>query len=289
MRAASTALSDYLDANTLGDRIWHLITITPRTGAVVRLTDSGADITHGGATYTAGGSGTAPLVRVGSMSEAAGLEIGSARVSLLCGESALFNGMRLPLAATTGVLDGAAVSILWYFSEPAESISAFVGRVANARPSSTVVELEIESGLAELNIPIPRRVYQPGCGNSLFDSQCSLLAANFRGTGTTSAGSTVSVVKSTFTTQPAGYYDMGTITYLTGANAGLVRAVSAFDPGDGRFWLTVPLPVAPSAGDQFTALPGCDKTLATCKYKFGTDNSARFTGFPYVPKTESAG
>ena len=47
---------------------------------------------------------------------------------------------------------------------------------------------------------------------------------------------------------------------------------------------SIPFPVRPS--DQIQILPGCDKMLNTCNFKFG--NTAHYGGFPYVPNPEVA-
>ena len=39
-------------------------------------------------------------------------------------------------------------------------------------------------------------------------------------------------------------------------------------------------------GDQFSLLPGCDKSFAQCKAKFA--NSANFRGFPHLPGNDAA-
>lgn len=283
MRTASGTLSTYLDANTLADRVWHLVTITPRTGSVVRLTDADANITHGGQTYTAGGTGTAPLVVYRKRREVAGTEIGACSLSLLCGEGAQFNGVRLPLAAAQGVLDKAAVEILRYFPAVSESMHLFAGQVANATPSSTAVDLDIESGLAALNVQIPRRIYQPGCNNMLFDAACGLVEAAFTATGAAAAGSTQTVINSN-RFDVLGYWALGRIAFTSGQNSGIVRAVTIYQPvPNGAFTVDIPLPYAPAAGDTFSVVPGCDKRLSTCRAKFGADNSPHFAGQPFVP------
>lgn len=81
-----------------------------------------------------------------------------------------------------------------------------------------------------------------------------------------------------------GYFAQGVITFTSGACAGLSRFVSKHDP-DGSLTILPPLPVAPSAGDAFTIVPGCDKKMATCQQKFS--NLAYFAGTPYIPSPET--
>ena len=81
----------------------------------------------------------------------------------------------------------------------------------------------------------------------------------------------------------AGYWAVGTITFTSGANAGISRMIEASDIS-GALQLRVPVPVAPSAGDAYSITPGCDRTKASCLWKF--NNLVHFGGFPYIPTPE---
>jgi hypothetical protein len=64
---------------------------------------------------------------------------------------------------------------------------------------------------------------------------------------------------------------------LTGGGSGYANATMLFN---------LPLPNSPSGGDNFTAFPGCDHTMATCAQKFS--NLINFGGVPFVPVPETA-
>lgn len=88
-----------------------------------------------------------------------------------------------------------------------------------------------------------------------------------------------------------GYWALGTITFTSGALIGQSFSVAASASG-GALTMAVPLPVAPSAGDGFSIIPGCDKTYPTCQNKFGTGgpgvgNLINFTGCPSIPTPEN--
>ena len=80
-------------------------------------------------------------------------------------------------------------------------------------------------------------------------------------------------------------FALGTITGVTGANAGYSRTVGGFVSGD---TVTVKLAFlsAVAIGDQFQLLPGCDHTIGTCAGVF--NNAQNFGGFPYIPTPETA-
>ena len=50
--------------------------------------------------------------------------------------------------------------------------------------------------------------------------------------------------------------------------------------------LTPPLLAPPAPGDAFTAWPGCNRALSTCRNKF--NNAGNFRGFPWIPVPETA-
>lgn len=285
MRNATFALDYWLANTTTGGPFAHLVTITPRVGSVVRWTDYPTDVTYSANTYTAGGTGTVPLVEIGRREEVAGTEIGSLEVTLLCGESATFNGVRLPLAAASGALDGATVLVYRHYRPDAGddyAVHLFQGRVAEAEPSSAKVTLQVESGMVALNVPIPRLRLQPGCGNVLFDTQCGLVKATYTETATVSAGATTTSIP-TDRTKADNYFTLGVLTFTSGALNGISRAVRAYANSGGTFTPDRPLSVAPSNGDTFTVYPGCPRTLDACQTKWAADNSARYRGFPFQP------
>ena len=83
---------------------------------------------------------------------------------------------------------------------------------------------------------------------------------------------------------PSLLLHQGTITGVTGANAGLSRTISDHLSGVVYFKKAFLFTVA--VGDTFTLLPGCDHTTETCNATY--QNLARFGGFPYIPPPELA-
>lgn len=292
MRSVSTDHDTFLDTHADGIRA-HLITITPRTGSVVYWTNYRADLVYGGHTFLHGGEGTTvPLITFGKREEAAGAEIGSLDVKLECGADATFAGVRLPKAAADRAFDGATVKVEQVVGASDIDLSLgtmpfFSGVVAEARPSSAMVELDVECGLAALNVEIPRRCYKPGCTNILGDAQCGLSLAALTVTGTAAGGGSVSSFGSD-RTEADDYFNLGVLTFsastTTVALQGASRSVVDYANASGTFTVDRPPSVAPAAGDTFSVYPGCDKQLATCHTKFGSDNRPRFRGVPYVPR-----
>jgi uncharacterized phage protein (TIGR02218 family) len=235
--------------------------------------------------YLAGGTGVAPLVKVGSRRDPAGTEIGELEVTLYAGESAQLDGVRLPLAIINDALDGARVKVERVFGPDAIDLNLgtmhlFEGVVAEVEPSSTQVVLSLVDAREELRVKLPRTRIQPPCGAMLFDGQCSLSKASWTVTGAVVAGGDARRVR-TNRTEADEHFRLGVIRFTSGANQGVKRAVRGYKNANGEFELDEALPAVPAAGDTFTAYPGCDKRWATCVSKFS--NGGHHRGFPLLP------
>lgn len=75
-------------------------------------------------------------------------------------------------------------------------------------------------------------------------------------------------------------YKYGNLTWLTGANAGLVEKIKSLVPGNiAELFQAMPYEI--QTGDTFSAQWGCDKQFSTCNRKF--DNVINFDGELFVP------
>lgn len=214
-------------------------------------------------------------------------------------------------AAWEGELDGAAVQLERAFmpaygdTSPG-TVVLFAGRVSDIEVSRTLLSIKVRSWLEVLNIAMPRRLYQPSCNHNFGDAMCGydrVLGRNAQGTPTgvgaltfaCLGGSTGALIQGApLTSNP---YVLGTITGLSGANAGQSRGIASFVSG-GAVGLVLGFLAAPNPGDSFQILPGCDRTLATCGNVFKNSrvtsegyvagNAETFGGFPFVPPPENA-
>ncbi len=199
----------------------------------------------------------------------------------------LAGAVPLMQAAWTGQFDGALVTLTRAFMQPygtvVGSVVLFAGRISDIDCSRTGIDMKCRSHLELLNIQMPRRLWQPSCSHVFGDAMCQFDRTSLAATFAAAAGSTQTMLGGV----PGGPvpYLQGTVTGLSGANAGLTRTVTAFIPG---IRLSVKLaflyPVA--VGDQFRLLPGCDRSLGTCTNVFG--NQAHFGGMPFIPAPENA-
>lgn len=278
MKSASYALINFL-RNSSEMILAELYTVTLSTGAVYRWTDGPAAITYQGNTFSSLG----PIISRGRTKTTAKLEVSTLDVTLK--GQVLLGSTPITAAAANGAFDGARVLVqvmpmATYGDTSLGAVGVFEGRVAGVRPTTTEVVMSLKSDLETLNTSWPRNLIQPGCANQLYDTGCGVNRASYQMNGTATGGTTSSVQASL--PRPAGWFDLGVITFTSGALIGVQRAVKSWDGS--TLTLSLPLPVPP-AGCAFIIVPGCDKTKATCGSKFG--NLAGFRGCPYVPKPES--
>ena len=256
--------------------------ITLNGGGVIRWHGAGASapLSFNGATYQAG-----PAIDRGKITTKLGVEVATLDVTLSAGAADLINGAPLiPFAQARG-FDGATVVLyrgfLTDWTAPyviTGAVIAFSGRVTQLKDVSRAkFTMTVSAWTVLLNVNMGPDVFQAGCLNTHYDADCGLTPTTI--TGAISAGAST-LAFGTSLTQADGYFTKGTITFTSGVNAGLSRAVQAYANAGGRVSVAFPLPFAPAAGDAFNAVRGCLLTMADCSAQ---GNLPRFRGQPFVP------
>lgn len=261
-----------------------LYTITLVSGTVLRYTTWDSTLVVLGNTFLTG----PPNIQRSAIEEKIGMDVSTIEVTIYASATDLLNGVPLLQEVGNGTFDGAAFRIDRLFMDSTGQqigtvirFSGFIGPVEELTRSAA--KITVESGTKLLQMQLPLIVLQPGCTNTLFDARCGLNKASFAESNTVQSGSTVNKLIS-LSAKADGYYDNGQILFTSGANNGLRKAVKSYLSQ--QFTFNSPLPFAPSAGDAFTAYPGCDKLQSTCSGKFS--NLVNFQGFPFVPVPETA-
>jgi uncharacterized phage protein (TIGR02218 family) len=217
-----------------------------------------------------------------------GIEVDDMTVTLYGGINDLIQGIPFPQFVANGGFDGARLSVdrcfmATYGNTSAGVVNIFTGSISDVKPSRTEIALTVSSDVQLLDAPMPRNVYAPTCSHNLFDAGCGAVKASFGASSSCTSGSTRLLINCALA-QASGYFDVGTITFNSGANAGATRTIKSYAPG--VINLSLPLPVTPTVGDTFTAYAGCDKSKATCTSKF--NRLASFRGFPFIPVPEAS-
>lgn len=262
-----------------------LYTITLLGGTVIRYTDHDQPVPFGGNTF-----GIGPTLKRSRTKTNIGVSVDSMELSLSAPPTVTVAGVPIIAFIAAGGFDGSRFRVERVFASswtavPAGTLLMFSGRMGDVTMGRNEANITIKSDLELLDVQVPKNLWTPGCSNSLYDSACGVLKATFTVANAVTASPTPTryVFNSTLA-QAAGYFDLGVVTFTSGANAGQVRTIKGHASG-GLVTLISPLPFAPAAGDTFNIYPGCDKTQATCTNKFS--NVIRFRGKPYVPVPET--
>jgi uncharacterized phage protein (TIGR02218 family) len=158
--------------------------------------------------------------------------------------------------------------------------------------SRSKVQFECADPMYLLNMKVPSRLMQSNCPWSFCDNNCTLSVSDYTVNFTAQSGSTqINLIPTAAFTQAGGYFAQGVVKCLTGANAGLSQTVKLHSGGSVTLMVPWILPV--HAGDTFSVIKGCDKTLTTCKttkQANGTviDNSQNNGSTPFVPAPSSS-
>ena len=282
MKPASTALISLLNSSEqfiMAD----LYSFTLVGGSVLRYSAAPTPLTANGQTFALG-----PKFERSKIKVVIGVQVDELEVKVYPESTDLIGDLPFLQAAWQGQLDGALLQLERalmpaYGDTSPGTVVLFSGRISDVDCSRTGIDMKCRSHLELLNIQMPRRLWQSACTHIFGGPMCQFdrtsLAANF----SAGAGSTQTVI--TNAPYSATPFAQGTITGLTGSNAGLSRAVAGFVNGT-TVTVKVAFPFPIAAGDQFELLPGCDRTIATCTNVF--NNAVHFGGFPYIPTPETA-
>ena len=284
MRAASEKLIALLDASqfVMAD----LYTITTIQNDIYRYTNYDFDLIVAGELYHSDG----PIISRDGITLSLGVEVDNLSVTIDVTDEETFESLRIVQAFHNGQMDGARFKLERIFMDAstptdtsAGTIKLFEGRIIEPEFDRNTIQASVVSDLDELNVQMPRNLYQPSCSNTLFDHACGLNRENYALETTIAAGSTASRILCDIH-QPQGWFTQGVIEFLEGGNKGLKRTIRLheFDV----LLLTLPLLEDPEVGQRIKVYPGCDKRLETCQNRF--NNFSRFRGAPFIPIPETS-
>ncbi len=283
MKPASPALIALLSSSTqfvMAD----LYTFTLVGGSVLRYSAAPTPIVANGFTFTLG-----PKFERSKTKTVIGTQVDELDIKVYPETTDLIGDTLWLQAAWQGQLDGALLQLErafmpTYADTSPGTVILFAGRISDLDCSRTGIDMKCRSHLELLNIQMPRRLWQPSCTHVFGDAMCQFDRASLQASFASLPGSVETQILSAVNPTPAGLYVQGTITGLTGANAGYSRTIAQMSNGAVTVRLAFLSP--PATGDQFQLLPGCDRTLPTCTNVF--NNAVHFGGMPYIPTPESA-
>jgi len=274
MKSLSVSLQTHLDSGTTTLAwCWRL---TRNDGAVFGFTDHDRPLTFDNTTFEPESGFTASEIRSGSDLSVDAQEAEGVLTSDIITETDILDGR----------WDNAAVEI-WRVNWAGTSSRALLrrGAIGQLRRGRLHFVAEMRS-LAHVLGQTIGRTFQASCDANLGDARCgvNLNDPAFKGTGTVvllsgDRGFSVSGLSGF----AEGWFALGTLQWLTGANTGRDAEVltHALTGADVKITL-LEAPVRPiDVGDTLNIFAGCDKRFETCKAKF--TNAINFRGFPHIP------
>ena len=192
-----------------------------------------------------------------------------------------------------GLFDGATVEVwlvpwdqsTYAADQPQRLTAGLLGKTSQGGLTYTAEMLTPGSKLTTRPL---LEAYTPACRWDLGDGRCPVdlealrVASTVTGIEAKNAFSRATFRRffDTGLTEPDGYFDFGVLTWTTGDNAGLSSEVKEYGGGMITLWNAMPSEI--QAGDQYTIVPGCNKTREDHTVKFGL-NMVDFGGFPDIP------
>ena len=282
MKSASAALIALLNSNeqfSMAD----LYIFTLVGGSILRYSGAPTALSANGQVFALG-----PKFERSKTKVVIGVQVDELEVKVYPEPTDLIGNLPFLEAAWQGQLDGALLQLERAFmpaygdTSPG-TVVLFAGRVSDIDCSRTGIDMKCRSHLELLNIQMPRRLWQASCTHVFGGPMCQFDRAGLALTFPAGPGSTqTAITNAPDSTTP---FALGTITGVTGANAGCSRTVAEFVSG-GTVTVTLAFLSGVATGDQFQLLPGCDHTIGTCANVF--NNAQNFGGFPYIPIPETA-
>lgn len=253
--------------------------LTRRDGVEFHFTDHDRDLTFEGKTYLArfGTSRTA-------LSSDASFSVDSLDVDGFFDSAAITEG-----DLRAGLFDFAQVRVFAInWADPGMGAlrlrRGWLGEVTISEQGQFRSELR---GLTQALQQEIGALFSAECRADLGDARCGVVLGPLSRNGLVTAVSN----RTTFTASLSGpavsadAFTGGLVSWTSGPNTGRAIEIKSWDLTAGRFELYLPPGYGVEAGHSFTAAPGCDKRLVTCRTRFG--NVLNFRGEPYVPGMDS--
>lgn len=251
-------------------KVWEM---TRLDGTIFRFTEHDRDLVVGGETYYATASFDPSSIKGAADMSVSDMDVVGAFDTELISARDLLGGVFHGASFWVG-------EVLWDAPEEGVDVQQFgwLGRVREIG-GKFVAELR---GPAEVLQQTIGEVYQPTCRATLGDARCGISLVPE--STTVSSVTTRRVFSTTNVTPvfPVGTWQLGTVTFTSGANAGISMDVYLVEGNTLTLMMPMPFDIAP--GDTLDVTVGCDKSLATCRDVF--HNVLNFRAEPHVPVSD---
>jgi uncharacterized phage protein (TIGR02218 family) len=274
MRTIPPAFAAHLERTAT--TLCHCWKLVRRDGAVQGFTDHDRDLAFSGTTYAARTG-----LEAAEATQELGFAVGGGEVS-----GALVSAGIAEDDLSAGLYDDAAVETwLVNWAEPEERLLLDVASIGEIRRADGAFVAELRGVMHRLDEE-RGRLYRATCAADLGDAKCGVDLADpaFTATGVVArTDDALGLAAAGLSGFVDGWFTGGTLTWLDGANAGLVAEIKAHrlagTETEFDLWQRAAKSIA--AGDTFRVTAGCDKHFASCREKFA--NILNFRGFPHMP------
>jgi uncharacterized phage protein (TIGR02218 family) len=273
MRTLPTGLAAHVASGVT--TLCHCWKLKPAGRAAMGFTDHDLDLSFDGVTYEAQAGFDASEIE-----SSLGLSVDNLEAS-----GALRSDRLDAELLRTGYFDKAEIEIYRVnWRDVSERLLVRKGHLGEVSHGGVGFTAEVR-GLSHLLNQTKGRVFQFGCDASVGDGRCgvNLETSALKVSGVvTSVDDAARFGVSGLGGYGEGWFSLGTLTWVSGANAGRVEEVKSHQGSVIELWHRAGFDVA--IGDGFTLRAGCDKQFATCRGKFFNGNN--FRGFPDLPGTD---
>lgn len=261
-------------------RLATLWRITRRDGGVLLFTDHNAQLEYGGEAFAPAGGFDATARRKQDALRDQGLDIQGVVTSDAITTDDLRSGSYRDATVQEFQVD-------WRYPHATPMLSA-VYRIGSVRWDGEVWSAEL-AGLASRLDQRIGDVSGRTCRHTLGDPGCAVALGEYVYNDVEVNGVTD---RRNFDAFDAGipgslgddWFALGTITWISGANAGHRSEVRSYTDTGRAFELQEETPFDIAASDVFEVTPGCDRLRTTCRDKFS--NVLNYGGDPYIPGTD---
>ncbi|MBV9548266.1 MAG: DUF2163 domain-containing protein [Alphaproteobacteria bacterium] len=245
-------------------------------GTVLGFTDHDRALSFDGVAYEA-----ATGFAAGEVQSALGLAVDNLNLSGALSSATLNED---DLAA--GLYDNAGFQ-LWRvnWQDVSQRVLMKSGTLGEVTRQGSAFQAELR-GLAQALNQKTGRAFSGLCDADLGDGRCGVTLTPISGT-VASVFDARRFTVSGLEGAAAGDFTGGKLLFTGGANQGRAAEVKRHSAGGGVVTLELwqAMSTAVGTGDGFTITPGCDKSFATCRDRFG--NGVNFRGFPHMPGNDS--
>lgn len=263
------------------------------SGQIIRLTSADINVTWEGETYLSKARADVPLIDRGDITFELGLTVDQFELTLSHSPSMRVAGMPWPMALRVGLFDAAEVDYVRAVGAFGSGVVAgiiprFSGKVGPVDPGRTTSTITIDSHAADLQVPVPRNVFQASCLNTVYDATCGLNRSSREVHVTVSSvsedGMTIGISGATLV---ADKY-LGGFARFTGLSvSNSNQQVTVWDNTTSSITLLYPFPDSLSIGETLALAPGCTKSMEACAEFDVVHWRDRFRGQPHVPLPET--